>query len=55
MVQELAAESKHQGLKMNKSKTNVMIENDTPIWKPYERKRPTGRLANWWRDELDDY
>ena len=32
MLQELADESKNQGLKMNKSKTKVMIENDTPIY-----------------------
>ena len=25
------------------------------IWKPYERKRPRGRPARRWRDELDDY
>ena len=24
-------------------------------WKPYERKRPRGRPARRWRDELDDY
>ena len=24
-------------------------------WKPCERKRPRGRLARRWRDELDDY
>ena len=24
-------------------------------WKPYERKRPRGRPASRWRDELDDY
>ena len=24
-------------------------------WKPYERKRPRGRPARGWRDELDDY
>ena len=24
-------------------------------WKPYERKRPRGRPAKRWRDELDDY
>ena len=32
MLLELAAESENQGLKMNKSKTNVMMENDTPIY-----------------------
>ena len=30
MLQELAAESNNQGLKMNKSKTNVMMRTDTP-------------------------
>ena len=30
MLQELAAESENQGLKMNKSKTKMMMENDTP-------------------------
>ena len=24
-------------------------------WKPYERKRPSGRPARHWIDELDDY
>ena len=24
-------------------------------WKPYEMKRPRGRPARHWRDELDDY
>ena len=32
MLQELAAESENQGLKMNKSTTKVMMENDTPIY-----------------------
>ena len=32
MLQELADESENQGLKMNKSKTNMMMENDTPIF-----------------------
>ena len=32
MLKELADESKNQGLKMNKSKTKVMMENDTPIY-----------------------
>ncbi|MEG7522940.1 MAG: reverse transcriptase domain-containing protein, partial [Chromatiales bacterium] len=32
MLQELAAESENQGLKMNNSKTKVMMENDTPIY-----------------------
>ena len=27
----------------------------TTSWKPYERKRPRGRPARRWRDELDDY
>ena len=31
MLQELANESENQYLKMNKSKTKVMMENDTPI------------------------
>ena len=31
MLQELADESTNQGLKMNKSKTKVMMENDTPV------------------------
>ena len=31
MLQELADKSEKQGLKMNKSKTNVMIENDRPM------------------------
>ena len=29
---ELADKSKNQGLKINKSKTNVMMKNDTPIY-----------------------
>ena len=32
MLQKLADESENQGLKMNKSKTKVMMENDTPIY-----------------------
>ena len=32
MLQELADESENQGLKMNKSKTKVMMEIDTPIY-----------------------
>ena len=32
MLQELADESDSQGLKMNKSKTKVMMETDTPIY-----------------------
>ena len=32
MLQELADKSENQGLKMNKSKTKVMMENDTPIY-----------------------
>ena len=32
MIQELADKSESQGLKMNKSKTKVMMETDTPIY-----------------------
>ena len=32
MRHELADESENQGLPMNKSKTNVMMENDTQIY-----------------------
>ena len=32
MLQELAYESGNQGMKMNKSKTKVMMENDTSIY-----------------------
>ena len=32
MLQEFADESENQGLKMNKSKTKAMIENDTPMY-----------------------
>ena len=32
MLHELADESDNQGLKMNKSKTNVMMETDTPMY-----------------------
>ena len=32
MIQELAGECENQGLKMNKSKTKVMVENNTPIY-----------------------
>ena len=32
MLQELADESDSQCLKMNRSKTNVMMETDTPIY-----------------------
>ena len=32
MLQELTDGSGNQGLKMNKSKTKVKMENDTPIY-----------------------
>ena len=32
MLHELADETENQGLKMNRSKTKVMMENDTPIY-----------------------
>ncbi|MEG7522671.1 MAG: hypothetical protein M3H12_06170 [Chromatiales bacterium] len=32
MLQEQADDSENQGLKMNSSKTKVMLENDTPIY-----------------------
>ena len=32
MLQELADESENQGLKMNKSKTKVMMENDISVY-----------------------
>ena len=32
MLRELADETENQGLKMNRSKTKVMMENDTPIY-----------------------
>ena len=32
MLQELADQSENQGLNMNKSKTKVMMESDTPIY-----------------------
>ena len=32
MLQALAVESENQDIKMNKSKTKVMMENDTPIY-----------------------
>ena len=32
MLQELAEESKNQGLKINKSKKKVMMEDGTPIY-----------------------
>ena len=32
MLQELADENENQGLKMNKSKTKVMMENNSPIY-----------------------
>ena len=32
MLRELADESDNQGLKMNKSKTKVMMESDTPLY-----------------------
>ena len=32
MLQELADENENQGLKVNKSKTKVMTENNTPIY-----------------------
>ena len=32
MIQELADESENQGLKMNKSKTKVMMETDISVY-----------------------
>ena len=32
ILQELTVESENQGMKINKSKTKVMMENDTPIY-----------------------
>ena len=32
VLQELSDESENQGLKMNKSKTKVMMEHDTPVY-----------------------
>ena len=35
MLQELPDESENQDLKMNKSKTKVMMENDTSIYQQH--------------------
>ena len=32
MLKELADESENQGLKLNESKTKVLLKNDTPIY-----------------------
>ena len=44
-LQELADESDNQGLKMNKSKTNVMMETDTTL-----RSRTVKATSTWDRD-----
>ena len=35
--------------------TSAVYEITYGHWKPYERKRPRGRPARRWGDELDDY
>ena len=48
MLQELADENKNQGLKMNKSKTKVMMENDTIIYVNKSRMlKSTSTSAGW--------
>ena len=37
--------------RIRKNRWTLRITN----WKPYERKRPRGRPARRWREELDDY
>ena len=40
MIQELADESENQDVKMNKSKTKVMMENDTAICQQHSDQEP---------------
>ena len=44
MLQELADESENQGLEINKSKTKVIMENDTPILCPQHSDRERRKL-----------
>ena len=50
MLQVLADGSENQGLKMNKSKTKVMTENDTPIMLTTLRSRTLKATSTWDRD-----
>jgi len=50
MLHELADETENQGLKMNKSKRNVMMENDTPIYVNNTRSRTLKATSTWDRN-----
>ena len=47
MLQELADESDNQGLKMNKSKTMMMIEKTHPYLSTTFRSRPLKATSTW--------
>ena len=50
MLQELADESENQGLKMNKSKTNVMMETTYQYTSTTPRSRTLKATSTWDRD-----
>ena len=50
MLHELADESENQGLKMNKYKTNVMMENDTTIYYNNLQTRTLKATSTWETD-----
>ena len=54
MLQELADESENQGLKMNKSKAKVMMENYTPITTPTLRSRTLKGTSTWDTDRAPE-
>ena len=47
MLHELDDESENQGLKMNKLKTKMMMENDTPIMSTTLRSRTLKVTSTW--------
>ena len=51
MLQDLADDSEIQGVKMNKSKTKMMMENDTPI---YVNNTQIEDIESWGRDTAPD-
>ena len=50
MLPELADESENQGLKMNKSKIKLMMENDTHYMSTTFRSRTLNATSTWDRD-----
>ena len=50
MLQDLADESENQGMKMNKSKTKMMMENNTPIYANNTQIENVESYIYWNRD-----